>query len=276
MRPSRWPEADRRKGIIRPAPGWLAILLAAVAASMIGASDSGAGSSAPAAAASAEPVSAATSVVASVAAPEPAGAVVAAADSTSDGARALRRIADRFLALDTFSAEFEQFQYWIGADTTSPSFGTLYLKRPDLFRIEYRQPKGHLQVSDGKTVWTYVPENREVLTTRLKGEAGKGGGDLLRWVLENSRAEAAVQKDVVEGRPAVAVTLNPDPGLGLSRVRLWTRPGSPDLIQYEITDSSGNRSVYLLSKARYHPSLSASLFRFTPPPGVPVVELGQP
>lgn len=187
----------------------------------------------------------------------------------------LREFARRFNALETFEAEFVQTQAWIGADESPPWKGKLYLKRPNLFRIEYREPAGHLQVSDGDTVWTYVPENGEVLATRLDGEDGHGG-DPLRWILETGRAEPEVVDATVAGKPARVLSLVPGPGLGVSLVRLWIRPGGLDLAQYEITDSGGNRNLYALSKTRRDPKLGDDLFRFRPPPGVPVVQLGSP
>ena len=193
----------------------------------------------------------------------------------SSGAMALREIAGLLLGLDSYQAEFEQTQEWVGMDAPAAARGTLYLCRPNLFRIEYAQPKGHLQVSDGSRVWTWVPENGEVLLARLS--AGPlGSSDPLRWVLENGRAEPGVVADTVDGEPSRRIVLIPAEGSGLKRVRLWTRPGSPDLIRYEYEDDGGNRTLYRLAHTRKNPPLDVGLFRFTPPPGVPVVELGAP
>lgn len=195
--------------------------------------------------------------------------------SLSPGSQALEEIADAFLRLRTFEAEFEQTQEWVGQDETPTYRGTLYLMRPNLFRIEYREPKGHLQVSDGETVWTYVPENGEVLATRLSGAAGEGG-DLLRWVLEEGIPEPATDEDRLDGREMRVVSLRLPEGVGVARVRIWTPPGSSKIMQYEVTDTAGNRSTYRLLKVRENPVLDRSRFVFQPPPGVPVVELGAP
>jgi outer membrane lipoprotein carrier protein len=193
----------------------------------------------------------------------------------SPGATALREIAGLLLGLDSYQAEFAQTQEWVGMDAPAAARGTLYLRQPNLFRIEYTEPKGHLQVSDGSRVWTWVPENGEVLLARLSEGPG-GSSDPLRWVLENGRAEPGVVADTVDGGPARRVVLVPAEGSGLKQVRLWTRPGSPDLIRYEYEDDGGNRTLYRLTRTRKNPRLDVGLFRFTPPPGVPVVELGAP
>jgi outer membrane lipoprotein carrier protein len=195
--------------------------------------------------------------------------------AATPGARALREIASDLQSLETFQAEFEQRQEWVGMDPSPPYRGTLYLKRPNLFRIEYREPAGHLQVSDGTKVWTWIPENGEVLVAVLEN-AGAGGGDLLRWVLTHSRAEAEIVSETLDDGPARRLTLQPEEGLGLTRVRLWTSPGSANVRQYEVTDAAGNVTVYRLRKTRRNPGLADDLFRFSPPDGVPVVELGAP
>lgn len=199
----------------------------------------------------------------------------ASAVPVTPGAAALREVAGLLLGLDSYQATFEQTQEWVGMDAPAMARGTLYLRRPNLFRIEYSEPKGHLQVSDGGRVWTWVPENGEVLLARLSDGPG-GSGDPLRWVLGNGRAEPEVAADTVAGQPARRIVLIPAEGSGLKRVQLWTRPGSPDLIGYEYEDDGGNRTLYRLTHTRKNPRLDAGLFRFTPPPGVPVVELGAP
>jgi outer membrane lipoprotein carrier protein len=198
-----------------------------------------------------------------------------AAAPATPGAAALRDVAAMLLGLETYRAEFEQTQEWVGMEAPPAARGTLYLCRPNRFRIEYEEPEGHLQVSDGTRVWTWVPENGEVLLARLSDGPG-GSGDPLRWVLESGRAEPEVVMETVDGGPARVIALVPAAGSGLRRVRLWTRPGSPDLIRYEYEDEGGNRTLYRLTHTRKNPPLEAGLFHFTPPPGVPVVELGAP
>ncbi|MCA9729098.1 MAG: outer membrane lipoprotein carrier protein LolA, partial [Candidatus Eisenbacteria bacterium] len=77
----------------------------------------------------------------------------------TDGEVALRQIAAPFAALRTFQAKFVQTQSWVGMDEVAEYRGVLSISRPNRFRIEYSEPKGHLQVSDGTQVWTYVPGN---------------------------------------------------------------------------------------------------------------------
>ena len=189
------------------------------------------------------------------------------------GELALAAIARPFLALESFQADFVQSQDWVGMSEPTLSKGTLYLKKPNLFRIEYHEPAGHLQLSDGKSVWTFVPENGEVLKAALpEGQ----GGDLLRRILLDSQPEPEVAHEPLEGLACRVLTMIPSEELGLARVRLWTKEAANAILQYEIEDGSGNRSRFRLDRTRDNPPLKASLFSFTPPPGIPVVEVGAP
>ena len=48
------------------------------------------------------------------------------------------------------------------------------------------------------------------------------------------------------------------------------------ILQYEFTEMAGNRTTYRLTKTEEDPDLDEALFRFKPPSGVPVVEVGAP
>lgn len=192
----------------------------------------------------------------------------------SPGEALLHRVSERFLAMTSFEAEFEQSQIWVGMESPQVSSGKLYLARPNRFRLEYSQPKGHLQVSDGERVWTYVPANGEVLLARLGDEAK--GGDMLSRLLAESTPDPLVEIGSVGDTPARILTLRPDPSLGVVRLRVWTPIDSDAILQYEIEDGSGNVSAYRILKSRSNPRLDARLFDFEPPEGIPVVEVGAP
>ncbi|MEZ4651811.1 MAG: outer membrane lipoprotein carrier protein LolA [Candidatus Eisenbacteria bacterium] len=189
----------------------------------------------------------------------------------SPAAIALGRAAAPFLALHTFQAEFVQTQEWVGMDDPSFFKGMLYLERPNRFRLQYEEPKGHLQVCDGETVYTYVPENEQVLAARLPRD---GRADLLGRILEESVPDPETQEAELDGVPVRILTLDPPDGLELESVRLWTRSDSGAILQYELNELSGNRSTFRFMKTWSDPKLDPDLFRFEAPKGVPVVEVG--
>jgi outer membrane lipoprotein carrier protein len=61
--------------------------------------------------------------------------------------------------LKTLKAEFTEIYRGAGMERTES--GTLWLKKPGKMRWEYRSPKEKLFVSDGKSAWFYVPDDRQ-------------------------------------------------------------------------------------------------------------------
>ncbi|MCB9462557.1 MAG: outer membrane lipoprotein carrier protein LolA [Candidatus Eisenbacteria bacterium] len=193
------------------------------------------------------------------------------ADETSPAQAALQRAAEPFLRLHTFKAEFVQTQEWVGMDDPSFFRGVLYLERPNKFRKEYSEPAGTLQLCDGETVYTYVPENEQVLAVTLPRD---GRADILGRILEESVAHPEVAEADLDGIAVRILTLDPPDGLELESVRLWTRSDSGAILQYELNELSGNRDTYRLIETWSDPKLDPNLFQFEPPKGVPVVEVG--
>ncbi len=197
------------------------------------------------------------------------------AAGVSDGQRLLDRLSGVYLGMETLRIDFIQTQDWVGMEDIPPWRGSLLLMRPDRFRIEYEEPAGHLQVGDGERVWTYVPENAEVLVTRVS-DTGGAGGDLLRWILETGMPDPEVPQVTLRSEPALVLTLRPAEGLGIEMVRIWNEPDGPGILQYEMLDSSGNRNLYRVVSMRPNEEIDPSVFRFQAPNGVPVIELGSP
>src|SRR6266852_3814184 len=68
--------------------------------------------------------------------------------------------------LRTLQTEFTEVYRGSGIERTES--GTLWLKKPGKMRWEYRSPREKLFVSDGKTAWFYVPEDRQARKTAAK------------------------------------------------------------------------------------------------------------
>ncbi len=193
------------------------------------------------------------------------------ASADTPGARLLAEVSIPFFSVSRFRAEFVQTQEWVGMDDPAFYRGTLFLDRPNKFRIEYAEPAGHLQVCDGKRVYTYVPENEQVLVTYLPED---GRADILGRILEESRPQPEILNDELEGSPVRVLVLEPPLELELAEVRIWTRANSDAILQYELVELSGNRSTYRFLETWDDPEMDPSLFEFTAPPGVPLVEVG--
>lgn len=92
---------------------------------------------------------------------------MAAASAQGADVKAIATAVDaHYNHLRTLEAEFTELYWGSGMERTES--GTLWLKKPGKMRWEYRSPKEKLFVSDGKTAWFYVPEDRQARKSSAK------------------------------------------------------------------------------------------------------------
>src|SRR3954469_22127252 len=95
------------------------------------------------------------------------GVLAWAVSSSAEDVKAIAAAVDaHYNHLRTLEAEFTELYRGSGMERTES--GTLWLKKPGKMRWEYRSPREKLFVSDGKTAWFYVPEDRQARKTAAK------------------------------------------------------------------------------------------------------------
>ena len=144
--------------------------------------------------------------------------------------------------------------------------GTLALKPPGRMRWEYEQPEKKLFVSNGKSAYFYVPEDKQVITFDATGDRGvavqllSGRSDLL----------TEFQVFAVPGVPN-QLRLVPKDKEAEIREAVIEAEASGRIRRLEILDLQGNRSEYRFENVQENVGLSDSLFEFKVPKGVEVV-----
>lgn len=181
--------------------------------------------------------------------------------------RSLARITD-------ISADFVQI-YHDGLNQSRRETGHLYLKRPRMMRWEYKGPEEQLFVSDGKTVYLYVPADRQVSRETVRESMDDRiplmfllGRSNLRS--EFTRIEELGIRPMVEGLRVLRLTPR-RPG-EVSEVNLEVDPANLYIRKLVLVARDGARSEFQFSNIRLNGGLSSSLFDFKIPPGVTIVE----
>ena len=155
------------------------------------------------------------------------------------------------------------------------SSGVMIFSRPGKFRWQIDKPYSQLLVGDGKQVWIYDPELRQVTVKKMDaalgstpaallagGDDGKGGKSALE---KNFTLHEAGERDGltwVEARPK-----NSDSGFE----RLQLGFSGNTLKAMELFDNFGQTTRLRFSNLEHNPALDPSLLRFTPPEGADVI-----
>ena len=190
----------------------------------------------------------------------------ACADAAGD-AEALRRVERAFNALTSMRAEFRQSVTDSRGKLVESAEGTMSLARPGRFRWDYRVPE-QIIVSDGMTVWFHDVELEQV-TIREAADTVEGTPAMLLTGEGDLRSEF----DVSDGGTAQGITwsrLMPRRADGDFR-ELRLGFAKSELRRMTLLDRLGQTTEIEFERVERNPRLDASIFRFTPPPGVDVV-----
>jgi outer membrane lipoprotein carrier protein len=199
------------------------------------------------------------------------GAAQQPAPSAADLARNLQR---KYELVRDFSADFEHIYEGGVLRKKLTERGTLLVKKPGMMRWTYTSPERKEFVSDGRTLYSYVPEDRQVIVSTVPpaDEAGSpamflaGKGNIQRDYTPRLAAAAGLTASDVALELVPRAPQNDDDSiiLVLDRTSLQIR-------RLVTTDSQGGTSTFVFTKLRENVGLPAQAFAFTIPRGVDIV-----
>jgi outer membrane lipoprotein carrier protein len=202
-------------------------------------------------------------------------ALSAAPQSTGRLESAASGLQRRYAGIRTILANFRQTYRAPGIEMVES--GVLWMKKPGLMRWEYRDPEIKLFVADGREMYLYTPEDRQVLVSRL------GESDLrstpLQFLLGRGDLEKSFRvsteerlKSTVPG--SVMLRLVPRSSeRDYDFVVLELDGKTYDLCRMVIGEKSGNTSEFLFTDIKTNIKIDDRQFQFKIPKGVEVVRL---
>jgi len=194
-----------------------------------------------------------------------------------DVTRIAAAIDARYNSAKSLRADFTE--NYSGGGIQRNESGRLWIEKPSKMRWEYTSPRHKLFVTDGKTAWFYIPGEHQARRTQIKKL-----DDLrspLRFLLGRTRLEKELRglslAPDVKPEAAGDVVLRGVP-VGMedraSQVLLES-DAKGYLRRIVIEELDGSRTEFRLENQQENAPLSGVEFRFTPPPGVEVLESSQ-
>jgi outer membrane lipoprotein carrier protein len=158
-----------------------------------------------------------------------------------------------------------------------------------MFNWQYQEPNEQEIVSDGRTMWVYLPESRQVIESDLTLASRGGGvnpvtflaglGNLSRdfsimYAIPNTDSKGNY---ILELRPKQSSQLIRNLKIVVDREAAQAQASRSGRIFFPIlstivTDPSDNQTIIEFSNIRVNRGLSRADFRFMQPPGVEVVK----
>ena len=189
---------------------------------------------------------------------------IACTAAQAGGIDALKRFNDD---ADGISGTFTQTVR--SKNKTQSSSGSFKILRPGLFRWEYSKPYRQTIVGDGKTIWLYDTEIKQVTKT----DQNKAIVDSPASILSNKNAlddSYSLKEDGSKNGIDYVLATPKKNNAGYRFIRIGFK-GS-ELAAMELKDSFGNQTTISFGSLNTKPNLSPSAFTFTPPKGVDVLE----
>ena len=164
---------------------------------------------------------------------------------------------------------FAQTVYAPDGTEKESSSGRVSLSAPRLFRWEYVKPYPQLIVADGKTVWVYDPDLKQV-TSRAQ-DATESNSPLAALV-----DPARLDKDYIVAEAGTDgglewLTLTPrdKDNAGIASARLGFDHNG--LSRMSFIDALGQRTEIVFAQWQRNPAFAKGTFTYSPPAGVDVV-----
>ena len=176
--------------------------------------------------------------------------------------------------LKTLKADFTEIYQGPGISRTES--GTLWLKKPGRMRWDYRQPREKLFLTDSHTAFFYVPGERQARRTPIKNLDDIRSP--LRYLLGKTRLQKELEglslaPDLMPARKGDSVLRGIPKGMKdrISEVLLEISPAF-QIDRILIREVDGTTTDFLFSNLEENLPVQDSMFHFSPPAGVEVIE----
>jgi outer membrane lipoprotein carrier protein len=218
----------------------------------------------------------------------------ARADVSPRAAATARALEARYHDAKTLQAIFLE-RYSDSRQGLQTESGKVYFSRPGRMRWEYESPEQKLFISDGKTVWFYIPSDHTVTRAAIKestdwrtplalltGKAklsqlcqtldvsseppGAGGNVVLRCLPRGEKAKPKAA--AADGLEASIAPVEDQ----FDEVLLEVNPATGELADVRVVQPGGIELEYRFGNWQENLPLTESLFHFQAPAGVAIVE----
>jgi outer membrane lipoprotein carrier protein len=188
----------------------------------------------------------------------------------------LERTAGLYTGSRGLRAEFTQRVRNPITESVTPSAGSYLQKGPGVFSVNFSQPAGDRIVSDGRTLWVFVPSATPGQVLKMPVGAGAPGGVDLVGQFFTSPARKFTVSDggtaTVSGTALRKLVLVPKSDMGFTRAALSVVPATGVLKQLEVTEASGLVRTFIFTSITRGATLPADAFTFAVPKGITVVD----
>ncbi len=183
----------------------------------------------------------------------------------------IEQLKKKYSDVNDATIKFEQtVKYSISKFKQSFS-GTLYFKKKNKYRIETGQ---QTVVTDGVTSWLYSKVNKQVIIDRFKEDKNALSLDKFLLTISDEYIPIILNVERSNGKKVYILKLTPKgEDSFIESARVWIVENDLSIVKVEITDINGTITTYSVNSIKLNSGIDDSLFKFTIPSDVKVVDL---
>jgi len=183
-----------------------------------------------------------------------------------------KKMQQRIDKVEGLSAEFSISTYMAALNQHRESSGQLYiLRKKSKLRLEQAD---QTIVSDGKSVWTYIPANQQIIV--MPAEDSKAGirPDEFLFFYTNQYTHTLIGDEMIDGVVHYELHLKANTVLAdFPELRIWVDSGEWLTRRVLYADDMGSETVVQFTHIRLNPDMPSGTFTLSAPVGVEVVDL---
>ena len=185
------------------------------------------------------------------------------------------KLEKQYEAMKDFHADFQQETELASIKRVEKGEGSVYFKKGGKMLWEYTAPEAQKIILDGKTLWFYVPGDKQVMKNNFSTIPQHIMVDLFRGKIniQEKFKVSLVQQDAKDKKADIVLELIPaeyDPTL--KKLMLWVNPEKFYITRSILEDEFGTKTVLRFLKIEIDKGIKDSLFEFIPPKGVEIFE----
>ena len=190
----------------------------------------------------------------------------------------LDRASAAWTKVKTARATFEQTVTNSLTGSSATARGEFQQQRPSRLAVRFTEPAGDRIVSDGKSVWIYLPSSAPGQVVKRSATDGAAiPVDITGQFLDDPRAKYTVSdagSATVGGRPTKALTLVPKTGVNapFTKATVWVDDDDALIRQFEVIEPSGITRRVRITSLDVNVPVDRDAFTFSPPHGVRILE----
>ena len=174
----------------------------------------------------------------------------------------------------SFSVDFFQKSTIKALEISDDAHGKGYFKHPGMMRWEYEKPEKQSIISDGKTLWIYKPEDRQVMVGNSSTFFGGGKGGSFLVFIRRMKKDFKILYEKNQPEDFYLLKLEPlKKNEDVKSIRLSISKKTYDVHEISTRNSYDDETVIRMENIRFKKTFKDSMFVFDIPENVDVMKL---